>query len=74
MPAFILTVLRLAGNALWSLLASLLTEALFKKIVSKLLIVTLRKMAKYTDNMVDDEIVEDVVAALNTKPPVDPQA
>lgn len=51
-------------SAAFSVFGKLVSQSLFEKIITKLSVSMLRKLAASTENKLDDEVVADVVAKL----------
>lgn len=64
MSALALSAIHLAAEVLWGLLGRLVTKAFFEKLMVKLVLSGLDKLAASTENKLDDAIVADVKAAL----------
>lgn len=58
-------VMHLLAESAWALLAKLLTRALFEKVLKKLTVSGLERLAASTENALDDDIVKDVKLALD---------
>jgi hypothetical protein len=57
-------VLKLLKEALVSLFGKLPWEVLVERLVSRVVVAGLRKLAKMTTNTLDDETVEDIIRSL----------
>ena len=64
MSTFITSLILGATEALWAVLGKLVTKAFLENLMSKLIIAALEKLAKSTNNTVDDSVVADVKKAL----------
>lgn len=64
MSPFLIGLFHITAEALWAMLAKLATRAFMDKLLSKLVLAGLERLAKSTANDVDDQIVADVREAL----------
>lgn len=64
MSAFVIGLLHASTEVLWAMVAKLVTRAFLEKLLTKLVIAGLKKLAKETSNNLDDSIVADVEKAL----------
>ena len=71
MSAFMIGLFSLSTEVLWAMVAKLVTRAFLEKLLAKLVISGLEKLADSTTNKLDDDIVSDVKTALvgDTKGP-----
>lgn len=65
MSAFVVGLLTASSEVLWAMIGKLVTKAFLEKLMTKLVIAGLEKLAKSTANGLDDAVVEDVKKALS---------
>lgn len=64
MSAFVIGLLHASSEVMWAMIGKLVTRAFLEKLMTKLVIAGLKKLAQNTNNQLDDSIVADVEKAL----------
>jgi len=67
MSAFVVGLLGAATDVMWGMIGKMVTRAFLEKLMTKLVIAGLEKLAASTANTLDDSIVKDVKSALGVE-------
>lgn len=68
MNAFMIGLFHVSAEVLWALVGKLVTRAFLDKLLTKLVVAGLEKLAASTANTLDDSVVADVKSALASAP------